>query len=74
MVCFKNAFWIIIIKVSFWPGTGLSAYSNVVIVVENTFKQGFKMSNKVFHLLASGPNRVDIATLKFKVFIYFFET
>ena len=32
------------------------------------------MSNKVFHLLASGPNRVDIATLKFKVFIYFFET
>ena len=47
-------------------GIGLSSYSSFVVVVENIFQPGFKMLTKFFYLLATGANRVDIATLKFK--------
>ncbi len=46
---------------------GLSSYSSFVVVVENVFQPGFKMLTKTFYLLATGANRVDIASLKFKV-------
>jgi hypothetical protein len=48
-------------------GMGLSSYSSFVVVVENVFQPGFKMLTKTFYLLATGANRVDIASLKFKV-------
>ena len=47
---------------------GLSSYSSFVVVVENVFQPGYKMLTKTFYLLATGANRVDIPTLKFKVY------
>ncbi len=39
-----------------------------MVVVENVFQPGYKMLTKTFYLLATGANRVDIPTLKFKVY------
>ncbi len=48
---------------------GLSGYSTITIVVNSVFQRGFKMLNKFFYLLATGSNRIEIPTLKFKVIV-----
>jgi hypothetical protein len=51
-------------------GAGLVGLASLKINLQSIYRPSFKIPNKIYYLLASGPNRVEIPELNIKVFFF----